>query len=239
MLFKDEYPQISILNFDPTKPPTSIGSGATALTNAQPGALWYDAGVQNYQSIIAGAVAGLQTCLPANVTPVTATNPSVAATLYTVTFPLAGYTNAAGTSVNILSAVGKTIDFWVAGAYTTASGQTPTINFLLTLGGTTIGTWTSTATTASVTKTWSIEGSATVVSTGATGTLETHGLLNIELGAGAAGSVGETSFNDTNVAVSSSVNFTTSLALVLTTTMSSSNAGNSVVGRQLIIEVEN
>lgn len=238
-LFSDEYPKVSVLNFDPSKPATPVGSGGVATTIASPGAIWYDAIQQNYQSVIAGTVAGLQSCLPVNITPVTATNPSSAANLMSVVFPLTGPTNAAGNTVNILSAVGKTIDFWAAGAYTTAAAQTPTVNFTLTLGGTTILTWTSGATTASVTKTWSIEGTIVVASVGTSGTVEAHGLLNIELGAGAAGSVAESSYNDAVIAVSSAINFNTALTLQLTTTMSTSNAGNSVVERQQIVEVEN
>ena len=163
-----------------------------------------------------------------NITPVTATNPSAQADLMTFTFP-----------TGALNSLNRTIYFWGAGAYTTASGQTPTFRLRASLGGVTILDFTSGATTASVTKTWNAEGYIVVSATGATGTVEAHGIFNVELGAGAAGSVAETSYNDAVVAASSSIDLTASNILKLTALFSSSNAGNSITQRQFIAELGN
>lgn len=166
-----------------------------------------------------------------NVTPVTATNPSSAANLM-------AYGALPAKAFNV---VGKTLYLWGAGTYTTASAQTPTFNLTVveTNSAVTLLTFTSTATTASVTKTWNFEAFLTVQAAGATGKFESHGIFDVELGAGAAGSVAETSFNDANSAVSSSVDLTAALTFQVQCLFSSSNAGNSIVQRQLVVEVLN
>lgn len=222
-LFADERPVVSQITYDPTVLPT--GSGTTGVPD---GTVWYDATQKALKSQMNGNIIAPVSSIVVNNTPVTATNPSAAANLMTATIP--------ASSLNV---VGKTLSIWAAGAYTTAGGQTPTFTLTVLLGGITPLTFTSTATTASVTKIWNLDAVLSVVSTGATATLECHGIFSVELGAGAAGSVAETSFNDTVIAVSSTVDLTASQTLKLQGLFSSSNAGNSIVQRQFIVELEN
>jgi hypothetical protein len=159
--------------------------------------------------------------LPSIVTPVTATNPSSVATLMAQTLP-AGFMNN----------VGRTLNVWGAGVYTTAAGQTPTVNVAIQLGGTTIATWTTGATTASATNMpWNFEVDIITQAAGTAGAVEAHGILDLTLGttAGAASAT----YNDTNSAVIGSLNLNSQMNLAVVVTMSSSNAGNSVSQRLL------
>lgn len=193
------------------------------------GHVWNDATQKNILTQINGQAGSLVQGILVNNTPVTATNPSTAANLQSIALP-AGYLNVAG----------KTLYIWASGAYTTAGGQTPTLNIAINIGAlTNVLTWTSTATTAAVTKTWNFEAFISTVTAGTSGTFEAHGLLNVELGAGAAGSVAESSFNDAIVAVSGTLDLTAANTFQIQTTLSTSNAGNNVVGRQAIIQVLN
>jgi len=192
------------------------------------GHFWNDATQKNILTQINGQAGSLVQGINVNITPVTATNPSSAADLMTLTLP-AGYANV----------LGKTLYLWGAGNYTTAGGQTPTFRLRVLLGGVAVLSFTSTATTASVTKTWNIEGFITTSATGATGTVEAHGIFNIELGSGAAGSVAESSFNDAVTAASSAIDLTAADVLKLDCLFSSSNASNSISQRQLVLQVIN
>jgi len=192
------------------------------------GHFWNDAIQKNILTQINGQAGSLVQGINTNITPVTATNPSAAADLMTMTLP-AGYANI----------LGKNLYVWGAGSYTTTGGQTPTFRLRVLLGGVVVLSFTSTATTASVTKTWNIEGFITTSATGATGTVEAHGLFNIELGGGAAGSVAESSFNDAVVAASSAIDLTAADVLKMDCLFSSSNASNSISQRQLIVQVVN
>lgn len=212
--------------FDQVPNPAITGS-LGGLTIAE-GTFWNDVTQKNLLARVNGITGSHVQGINVNTTPITATNPSSAAALMTFALP-AGY----------LSVTGKTLRLWAAGAYTTASGQTPTLTFTVLIGGITPLTFVSTATTASVTKTWNVEALITTVTAGTSGTVEAHGLLNIELGGGAAGSVAESSFNDTVTAVSSTQDLTIANTLQLQVLASSSNAGNSVVQRQFVVEVLN
>ena len=192
------------------------------------GHFWNDVTQKNILTQINGQAGSLVQGIKDSVTPVTATNPSVAADLITFALP-AGFQNV----------VGKTLRIWASGRYVTAGGQSPTLTFTLLEGGITPLTWVSTATTASMTKVWNIEAFVTTLTAGATGTLLAHGLLNVELGGTAAGAVAVSSFNDTVIAASSAIDLTAANTLKLQILASSSNAGNSVVQDQLVVEVIN
>lgn len=221
-LFRDESPIHGALILDPYKAVTGTSNGVV------PGSIWYDSATSSFQTQLPVGQSALVSAAVTNITPVTATNPSSQADLMTFTFP-------AGS----LNALNRTIYFWGAGNYTTAGAQTPTFRLRASLGGVTVLDFTSGATTASVTKTWNVEGYIIVSATGATGTVEAHGIFNVELGAGAAGSVAETSYNDAVIAASSSIDFTAADILKLTCLFSSSNGGNSIVQRQFIAEIGN
>lgn len=193
------------------------------------GSFWNDATQKNLLNQLNGQAGSLISSIAVNTSPVTATNPSTAANLMSLALP-AGYTSVAG----------KTLYVWGAGAYTTAGGQTPTLNIAINIGAlSNVVTWTSTATTASVTKTWNFEAFITTVTAGSSGTYEAHGILDVELGGGAAGSVATSAFNDAITAVSGTLDMTAANTLQVQTTLSSSNASNSVVQRQLYIQVIN
>lgn len=192
------------------------------------GHVWNDVSQKNILTQINGQAGSVVQGINVNITPVTATNPNSAADLMTLTLP-AGYANV----------LGKTLYVWGAGNYTTAGGQTPTFRLRILLGGVVVLSFTSTATTASVTKTWNVEGFINTSATGATGTVEAHGLFNVELGAGAAGSVAESTFNDAVVAASSAIDLTAANILKADCLFSTGNASNSIVQRQLIVQVLN
>jgi hypothetical protein len=192
------------------------------------GHFWNDVTQKNILTQLNGQAGSLVQAINVNNTPVTATNPSSAADLMTLALP-AGYT----------SITGKTLYVWGSGSYTTAGGQTPTFTLVLKIGTLSLLTLVTAATTASVTKTWNIEGFITTVTAGAAGTYEAHGLLGIELGGGAAGSVAATGINDAIVAVSSTLDLTAAQTLKLTGLFSSSNAGNNIVQRQMVVQVLN
>lgn len=192
------------------------------------GHFWNDVTQKNILTQINGQAGSLVQGVKVNASPVTATNPSVAADLMTFAMP-AGFTNVAG----------KTLLVTACGTYTTAGGQTPTITLTLLVGGITPLTFVTAATTASVTKNWKLEAYLTTVTASSVGTFEAHGSFTFELGAGAAGSVATTEILDLNAAVSSTVDLTAAQTLKLQGLMSSSNAGNSIIQRQFIVEVLN
>jgi len=195
----------------------------------QEGHFWNDVTQKNILARLNGATGSLVQGININVTPVTQADPNTTAkNLMSIALP-AGYQNVAG----------KTLRVWGEGTYVTAGGQSPTVTIALTLGGVTPVTWTSTATTASMTKTWHFEAYITTVTAGATGTLEAHGALDIELGGTGAGAVAVSKFNDAVIAVSSTLDLTAANTLQVTGLMSSANAGNSLVQRQMVVEVLN
>jgi hypothetical protein len=167
----------------------------------------------------------------ADVSATTATNPSAEAQLKELTL-LSGQ----------LNSVGRHIRYFATGRYTTASGQTPTIRFrayLCTVSGCGSGTvvtladFTTAATTAAITNSWSIQGDIGTVSSGASGTLEAKFWEQVQLGS-ATDLTPEVRMAQTNAA-SSSINLTGVLYLRLTALMSSSNAANTVIARMAYI----
>lgn len=108
--------------------------------------------------------------------------------------------------------------------YTSPGTTTPTISIAITLGGVTLCTITTAAisSTASTNMPIQFQFQIEVAATGATGTLETHGQVSANLTANTpAGQIA--TFLDTNTAVSSAVDLTSSLALACT--IASSGAG--------------
>jgi len=195
----------------------------------QEGSFWNDITQKNLLARINGITSAHNLTIGVNTTPITATNPSSAADLMELVLPT-GYWNFAG----------RTIYLFASGVYTTAGGQTPTITIAVNVGSLGALSFVSSATTAAVTtKPWNLEGFLSVVTAGSSGTLEAHGICNFELGGGAAGSVAVSSFNDTNSAVSSALDLTAAQDLECNVIMSSSNAGNSVVQRQMIVQLYN
>lgn len=102
------------------------------------------------------------------------------------------------------------------GIYSTTVSNVATLSFALTLGGVTLCTITTAATNtaASANLPFSIEFELTVVTLGATATIESHGIAQVNIGTVAAAV--STVYLDANVAVSSAVNLTTAATLTVT-----------------------
>lgn len=231
-LFRDESPTVGVVTFDPVKPGLGVGSAGTA-SGAQNGALWYDATLNSFQLVQDNAQGGIPSS-PAALSiaaAVTNTNATSATALMTYAF-LPG-------SLNV---VGKTLDIYAAGTYTTDGGTGRTITFAVTLGdGTntrTIATYTTGATTASQTKfPWNYDATIITQAVGSSGTVYGHGILNITLGSSIGGAL--TSYNDQNNAASSALDLTKTITLTLTQLYSGSNAGNIFVEDTLALMLAN
>lgn len=216
-LFRGENPTLGRFRLDQVGAPQIVTEGD----------IWNDATLKSMQAKINGLQGALSLTAATNVTPVTATNPNPVANLMSYAVP-AGALNASGKGLYIFG----------SGLYTTAAAQTPTIAIAVKLGSVTLLTFTSTATTASQTNfPWNFEAFLVVNATGATGTLECHGSMNILLGASATGAI--SGFNDVTTAVSSTLDLTAAQTLQVTALMSSSNAGNSVAQRSLVVQTLN
>jgi hypothetical protein len=100
--------------------------------------------------------------------------------------------------------------------YSTTAGNVATIAFALTLGGVTLCTITTPATNtaASANLPGQFEFELTVVTLGATATIESHGRVDVNIGTVAAAVA--TTYLDTNVAVSAAVNLTAAATLGVT-----------------------
>lgn len=121
-----------------------------------------------------------------------------------------------------LNVVGRTLLITGFIIYTSPGTTTPTITIAITLGGVTLVTITTSgiSATASTNLQIQFQFQATIVSTGASGTLEAHGDVAANLTANTpGGAVNE--FADTNTAVSSAVNLTNALTLAATIAASS------------------
>lgn len=138
----------------------------------------------------------------------------------------------------VLNKVNRTIRIWGRGIYTTPGTTTPAMSVLVALGATTLCTITTAAlsATASTNMPFEFYFQFTTVSTGASGTLESHGELvcNISANTPAAAAA---DYLDTNTAVSSAVNLAG--ALTLTVQVSANSAITSIQLRQASIEVVN
>jgi hypothetical protein len=222
-LFRGERPTLSKLRFDAIGAPTKSSTPEIL----QEGDMWKDAKQQSFQYVVGGQQVGGIYQVSSNITPVTATNPNPTGNLMSVALP-AGY----------LNAVGKTLYVWAAGLYTTAAAQTPTVTISVTIGGVTMISCVSQATTASQTNfPWNFEGFITMAAGGTTANAEAHGILDILLGGTSTAPV--SAYNDTSTAVSSNFDSTVAQTLQVVAAMSSSNAGNNVVQRQIQLAVLN
>lgn len=100
--------------------------------------------------------------------------------------------------------------------YSTTAANVATISFALTLGGVTLCTITTAATNTAASTNLQIqfEFELTVVTIGATATIESHGRLDANIGTAAAAAAA--TYLDTNVAVSAAVNLTAAATLGVT-----------------------
>jgi len=126
-----------------------------------------------------------------------------------------------------------------AGVYSTTVAQTPTLTFkvkLCTVSGCGSGTVVTlvnivtTATIASVTNNnWNLNFMGYTATTGATGNLEIHGPVSVDLGSLTA--TADSIFNDVNTAVSGNINLTAALFIDFTVATSTGSASNSITQR--------
>lgn len=143
----------------------------------------------------------------------------------------AGYLNSLGRPFGVAS----------EGVYTTQAGQTPTTTFklkLCTVAGCGSGTVvtlvsiTSTVTQASSTNfNWGLNVNMATAATGATGNLEAHGLLNIDLSS--SPSAADSVFGDTNTGVSGNIDLTAALFLDTTIAFSTNAATANICQQRL------
>jgi hypothetical protein len=121
-----------------------------------------------------------------------------------------------------LNLVGRTYTLSGYGIYTSPGTTTPTFTFVLSLGGVTLATITTTAVSAvaSTNLPFQFNYTFTVVSVGANGTLEVHGEVDINLSANNPAAA-LSRFPDVNNAVSGAVNLLTADTLQLTIAASS------------------
>ena len=106
---------------------------------------------------------------------------------------------------------GRTLEVSGFGVFTTPAG-TPTVTIALSLGGVALCSITTAATAgAGANIPFQFEFTLSTASTGAAGTIESHGTLSIGITAAAAAALAE--YGDTNTAVSAAVNLTEELAL--------------------------
>jgi hypothetical protein len=141
-----------------------------------------------------------------------------------------------------LNSLGRPFTIFGAGVYSLPV-STPTMTYKIKLctvsgcGSGTVVTLISILTTASVgnvtTVPWNLNTVATTNATGATGNLEVHGRLSIDLGAAAA--TADTVFNDTNTAVSSNIDLTAALFVDFTVAFSTSSTSNVGVQREGVV----
>lgn len=134
-----------------------------------------------------------------------------------------------------LNIVGRKIRVTGTLIYSTTATNVATISIAVKLGSVTLCTITTDATNTAASTNLPIqfEFEATVVSTGASATLETHGTVRANVGTAAASAVNV--YLDTNTAVSSAVNLTA--AATLTATIAASAAVPSAQLRDATVEL--
>jgi hypothetical protein len=183
-----------------------IQAGITTDPYDSPGALAVDPVSGALGVAIPGKLQIAQTALAALVAQTPLTNITTAQNLFTKIF-----------GAGLLNLVGRTLLVTGFGVYSSAGGSTPTITIALTLGGVTLCTITSTPinTAANTNLQFQFQFQATVVSVGASATLECHGDVAINLSANTPGSA-LSEFADQNTAVSSAVNLTAAATLAAT-----------------------
>ena len=141
-------------------------------------------------------------------------------------------------AAGVLNKLNRTITINGAFIYTTPGTTAPVMTIALVLGGVTLCSITAAALSTTASSNMPVQFSFTfnVVSTGSSGTIESHGFVNANISANTPAAAANT-YNDTNTAVSSAVNLTSALALQIQ--ISSTLAITSAQLRQLSIEITN
>ena len=141
-------------------------------------------------------------------------------------------------AAGVLNKLNRTIQITGSFIYTTPGTTAPVMTITLVLGGVTLCAITAAALSTTASSNMPVQFSFTfnVVSTGASGTIESHGFVNANISANTPAAAANT-YNDTNTAVSSAVNLTSALALQVQ--ISSTLAITSAQLRQLSIEITN
>lgn len=181
-------------------PPFSSGNNTfdqKAIILDQTNGVLYSSGSANGRKAMAAMAAPL--VLPAQTAKTAITT---AQTLLAFVFG-AGALNVTGRKIRVKGAL----------IYATTAANVATLTFALTLGGVTLCTITTAATNTAATTGLPVqfEFELTVVTLGATATIESHGRVDANIGTPAA-AVAST-FLDTNIAVSSAVNLTAAATL--------------------------
>lgn len=136
----------------------------------------------------------------------------------------------------LLNTAGKTIR--VHGAGTLDINTTTAPVFTLKLGASVLATWTVASITATIVgMVWNFDAELITVSTGAAGTVETHGTFTIKPTAGAGVA---TTYIDGNTGVSGAIDLTSALALTVNVTFNPNGASsttNIATERQLTVEL--
>jgi len=138
-------------------------------------------------------------------------------------------------NAGMLALVGRRIRVKGSLIYSTTSTNVATISLALTLGGVTLATITTAATNTAASTNLPIqfEFEFTVASVGASGTLQSHGRVDANIGTTAAAAIA--TYLDTNTAVSSAVNLTA--ASTMTVTIAASAAVPSAQLLDAVVEV--
>ena len=231
-LFDFEIPHVQGVTFDPAKQVSGTGSGAPA-SGVPNGTMWFDVN-GSFQAIVPTSItaSGPTITLAPNITAVTNTNPITSAVaLMTQVFP-----------AGALNTLGRTLNIYAAGEYTTDSGTGRTMTFSAVLGdGTennTLFTVTTGATTASKTGfAWSFNLQAVVATTGTESTILSHGTFTILLGGTAQAA--STVYQDINTAATADSDLTLANTLTLGQFFGGSNAGNTFTQDLMVITVAN
>lgn len=142
-----------------------------------------------------------------------------------------------------LNKAGAAFKFYGAGVYTVPVATTPQLTFKIKLctvsgcGSGTVVTLVSIQTSASVASitnnNWSLNIAAVTATTGATGNLEVHGPVTVDLAALTTNA--DTVFGDTNTAVSGNIDLTAALFVDWTIAFSAASASNTMTQRQGIV----
>jgi hypothetical protein len=183
-------------------PPSASGVNSfdqKAIVLDQTNGVMYSSGAANNRKLMAAMGAPLVLSAQPALAAITA-----AQTLLTFTF-----------GAGALNVTGRKLRVKVFLIYSTTAGNVATISLQLVLGGVTLCTITTAATNTAASANLPIyfEFEATVVTLGATATLESHGRVDANLGTAAAGAV--TTSLDTNAAVSAAVNLSAAATLTV------------------------
>jgi hypothetical protein len=203
---------------------TTFGPPAPGTTDTNKGSLIADVQQGVVEMVdMAGNTHGLETTLSALQAQTALTTITTAQTLFTLAL-LAGALNKKNRTLRISGTM----------IFTVSTG-TPTAAIAIKLGSVTLATITTAALAASTNGQLSYEFFVSVVSTGATGTLEAHGNVTAQLATALGTAVAQ--YADQNTAVSSAVDLTSALSLVGTIVGSTTIASAQL--RQSLIEVIN